>query len=129
MDDPTHLRAGCANVPLPGVDGNVVLCHSGFGDGIYPLVLGFDAQDRLVRVHIDLLVIGTPRVHPAAPERRPGPTEAQRALAAAAMALPSIGIVLFVTWMDGSATVAVGAALVWTLFGWAVAYRMGWTDV
>jgi Protein of unknown function (DUF4241) len=59
MDDPAHIRAGIANLPLPlARDGeNLVLFHSGWGDGVYPVVGGYDAAGKLVAVHVDLLVI------------------------------------------------------------------------
>ncbi len=62
MDDPDHIRDGIANIPLPGGDGstNLVLSHSGWGDGFYPVIAGFDAEGELVAVHIDLLVVGGP---------------------------------------------------------------------
>jgi hypothetical protein len=60
MDDPGHLRAGCASIPLPLSEGeaNVVLAHSGWGDGAYPLVFTLDAAGRPTGLHIDLLVAG-----------------------------------------------------------------------
>jgi hypothetical protein len=59
MDDPGHIRDGLANIPLPlGVSGeNLVLFHSGWGDGVYPLIAGYNAGGELVAVHIDFLVI------------------------------------------------------------------------
>lgn len=62
LEDPGHIRRGLANVPLPlATDGsNVVLFSSGWGDGTYPVVGGYDADGNLVRVHIDFLVIGPP---------------------------------------------------------------------
>lgn len=59
MDDPDHLRAGLANVPLPLAPdaANIVLCHSGWGDGVYPVIGGYDADGALVAVHIDFMVI------------------------------------------------------------------------
>jgi hypothetical protein len=58
MDNPDHIRAGIANVPLPlATDStNLILCHSGWGDGFYPVVGGYDTEDVLVAVHIDLLI-------------------------------------------------------------------------
>jgi hypothetical protein len=58
MDNPDHIRAGLANMPLPrATDGaNLILSHSGWGDGHYPVVGGYDAEGHLVAVHIDLLV-------------------------------------------------------------------------
>lgn len=59
MDDPTHIRPGLANVPLPLAKAgeNIVIIHSGWGDGFYPVVGGYDAAGRLVRVHIDFMVV------------------------------------------------------------------------
>ena len=59
MDDASHVRAGIANIPLPqATQGeNIVVIHSGWGDGHYPVVGGYDVSDRLVRVHIDFLVV------------------------------------------------------------------------
>ncbi len=59
MDDPDHLREGLANVPLPLAKNgeNLVLFHSGWGDGAYPVVGGYDAQGNLVAIHIDFLII------------------------------------------------------------------------
>jgi hypothetical protein len=58
-EDSGHIREGLANLPLPlGREGaNLVLFSSGWGDGIYPVVGGYDAEDRLVAVHVDFLVI------------------------------------------------------------------------
>lgn len=58
MDNPNHIRAGLANILLPrATDGaNIVICHSGWGDGFYPVVGGYDTQGNLVAVHIDLLI-------------------------------------------------------------------------
>ncbi|WP_265522894.1 DUF4241 domain-containing protein [Oerskovia flava] len=60
MDDPEHLRTGAANILLPGATQgeNVVLVHSGWGDGHYPVVRTDDADGNLLGVHIDLLVAG-----------------------------------------------------------------------
>jgi Protein of unknown function (DUF4241) len=72
MDDPAHIRAGLANIQLPlaeagenpgssspegGSANNILIIHSGWGDGVYPIVGGYDASGRLVRVHIDFLVV------------------------------------------------------------------------
>jgi len=61
QDDPTHFGKGLANVPLPGAGNgeNVVLSHSGWGDGFYPVVTTHDAEGRLLGVHLDLLVADT----------------------------------------------------------------------
>lgn len=59
MDDPTHIRDGLANIPLPSARNgeNIIIIHSGWGDGFYPVVGGFDASGRLVRIHIDFQVV------------------------------------------------------------------------
>lgn len=58
MDSAQHLIPGCANVVMPAATAgeNVVLCHSGWGDGFYPVVGTFDAESRMLAVHIDLQV-------------------------------------------------------------------------
>lgn len=60
MDDPGHHREGVANIALPGAAAgeNVVLSHSGWGDGFYPVVTTHAADGSLLGVHIDLLVAG-----------------------------------------------------------------------
>lgn len=59
MDDPAHIRDGIANIRLPlGSNGeNLILFHSGWGDGVYPLIGGYSSLGELVAVHIDFLVI------------------------------------------------------------------------
>ena len=59
MDNPEHIRKGIANIPLPLAQSgeNLVLFHSGWGDGVYPVVGGYDQDGNLVAVHIDLLVV------------------------------------------------------------------------
>ncbi|MDO9383609.1 MAG: DUF4241 domain-containing protein [Hyphomicrobiaceae bacterium] len=59
MDNPSHLREGLANITLPLAKNgeNIVIIHSGWGDGFYPVVGGFDASGRLIRVHIDFMVV------------------------------------------------------------------------
>ncbi|MEL6978683.1 MAG: DUF4241 domain-containing protein [Pseudomonadota bacterium] len=59
LDDPDHIRDGLANIALPeGRDGdNILIFHSGWGDGVYPLIGGYDAEGRLIRAHIDFFVI------------------------------------------------------------------------
>lgn len=58
-EDPEHIREGIANVPLPlGTDRwNLVLFPSGWGDGVYPVLGGYDDQGHLVAVHVDFGVI------------------------------------------------------------------------
>lgn len=59
MDDPRHIRPGLANIALPLAKNgeNIIIMHSGWGDGFYPVVGGYDAAGRLVRVHIDFMVV------------------------------------------------------------------------
>jgi hypothetical protein len=66
MDDPNHIQAGLANIPLPlATDGaNIILVHSGWGDGVYPVVGVYDTDGQLVRVHVDFGVINDPDVDP-----------------------------------------------------------------
>ncbi|MBN0041611.1 DUF4241 domain-containing protein [Cellulosimicrobium cellulans] len=58
MDSAEHLFEGVANIELPGApDGeNVVLAHSGWGDGFYPLVRTVAADGTVLGLHLDLLV-------------------------------------------------------------------------
>ena len=62
MDSAEHLVAGCANIvmPLATAGENVILSHSGWGDGLYPVVGSYDATGRLLAVHIDLQVDESP---------------------------------------------------------------------
>lgn len=68
MDDPAHIRAGIANITLPLAQNgeNIVIIHSGWGDGYYPLIGGYDAAGELVAVHIDLFVVPDPEGEGAA---------------------------------------------------------------
>ncbi|SMQ71816.1 DUF4241 domain-containing protein [Agreia sp. VKM Ac-1783] len=61
MDADAPLPAGTANIemPLAQAGENVVLAHSGWGDGFYPVVQTRDAEGRLTGVHIDLRVVGS----------------------------------------------------------------------
>ncbi|HEX9038083.1 MAG TPA: DUF4241 domain-containing protein [Ktedonobacterales bacterium] len=58
MDAGEPLPEGLANITLPGAaqGENIVICHSGWGDGFYPVIGGYDAAGDLVAVHIDLLL-------------------------------------------------------------------------
>ena len=60
MDSADHYREGSANItmPLATAGENVVLSHSGWGDGFYPVVTTHAADGTLLGVHIDLLVAG-----------------------------------------------------------------------
>jgi hypothetical protein len=59
MDDPAHLREGLANIPLPLAKNgeNLILFHSGWGDGHFPVVGSFDASHQLIAAHIDFFVL------------------------------------------------------------------------
>jgi hypothetical protein len=59
MDDPAHIRAGIANITLPLARNgeNLILFHSGWGDGTYPVIGSFDSAGRLVAAHIDFFVV------------------------------------------------------------------------
>jgi hypothetical protein len=59
MDDPQHIREGVANIPLPFAKNgeNLILFHSGWGDGVYPMVGSFDKAGNLLAAHVDFLVI------------------------------------------------------------------------
>jgi hypothetical protein len=54
------LSAGFVNVPLPSApnDENIVICSSGWGDGVYPVNGTYDVHGNLTGVHIDLQVVG-----------------------------------------------------------------------
>lgn len=58
MDSSEHLIEGCANIVLPLARNgeNVVLSHSGWGDGFYPVLGAYDDAGNLLSVHIDLQV-------------------------------------------------------------------------
>jgi len=62
MDDPDHIREGIANIPLPqaGDGANIVVFRSGWGDGHYPTIGGFDSEGALVAVHLDFFVAPEP---------------------------------------------------------------------
>lgn len=62
MDDPNEIREGLANIILPLAQNgeNIVLIHSGWGDGAYGLVGSYDIHGNLTAVHIDFGVVGGP---------------------------------------------------------------------
>ena len=45
-------------VPLAPANQNVVLAHSGWGDGNDPVVKTLDDNGNLLAIHIDLFVVG-----------------------------------------------------------------------
>lgn len=59
MDDPAQIRKGIANIVLPLAKNceNLILFHSGWGDGLYPVIGSFDAADKLLAAHVDFLVV------------------------------------------------------------------------
>jgi hypothetical protein len=79
-DDPEHIGEGIANLLLPlGRDrANLVLFPAGWGAGVYPVIVGYDSQDRPAAVHVDFSVIpGIEErdavrnwIHPVASDRR-----------------------------------------------------------
>ncbi len=79
MDSPTHFAEGCANIVLPAATAgeNVVLSHSGWGDGLYPVLGVYDSAGRLLAVHIDLLVEEPEDGHPGAPVESAAVSEPQ----------------------------------------------------
>lgn len=60
MDADGPQPAGTANIvmPLASNGENVVLSHSGWGDGLYWLLQSRDAGGNLTGIHIDLAVVG-----------------------------------------------------------------------
>ena len=77
MDSPTHVAEGCANIVLPGATAgeNVVLSHSGWGDGSYPLLGVYDSAGHLLSVHIDLFVEEPEQDQPPPSSEPVAPTE------------------------------------------------------
>ncbi|MEV8215455.1 DUF4241 domain-containing protein [Leifsonia sp. NPDC077715] len=76
MDSDTPYPAGTANIVLPrATDGeNLVLSHSGWGDGFYPLLQSVSAEGTVTAIHIELLVVGEPEAQE--PEPKPVSAEA-----------------------------------------------------
>lgn len=58
MDD-ENIREGIANITLPLTkeNNNLILFHSGWGDGYYPVIGGYDKDGNLVAIHIDFFVV------------------------------------------------------------------------
>jgi hypothetical protein len=71
MDADSPYPAGTANIVLPrATDGeNLVLSHSGWGDGFYPLLQSVTADGTITAVHIELLVVGEPEAEEPEPKR------------------------------------------------------------
>jgi hypothetical protein len=66
MDNDAPLPAGLANIVMPlAADGeNVVLSHSGWGDGWYPVLETRNSDGELTGIHIDLQVVGVVEEEP-----------------------------------------------------------------
>jgi hypothetical protein len=62
MDDPDDIREGLASIVLPLAKSgeNIILIHSGWGDGAYGVVGSYDRNDNLTAVHIDFKVVMAP---------------------------------------------------------------------
>ncbi len=75
MDADDPHPAGTANIVLPlATDGeNVVLSHSGWGDGFFPLLRTVAADGTVTAIHIDLLVVGAPEEVPQPDQAMPSP--------------------------------------------------------
>ena len=71
MDADSPFPSGTANIVLPlATDGeNVVLSHSGWGDGFFPLLRTVAADGTVTGIHIDLLVVGAPEEEPSEPDQ------------------------------------------------------------
>jgi hypothetical protein len=69
MDAAAPLPAGLANIVMPRATAgeNVVLAHSGWGDGFYPLLQTRAADGHVTGIHIDLRVVGKFDEEPADP--------------------------------------------------------------
>jgi hypothetical protein len=129
LDDPEHFGPGRANVPLPGLDdgSNVVMCHSGWGDGIYPVVAGYDAAGQVVAVHIDLQVTGGSTARPVEPAMgRTGPTARTKAYANAIMLIPAFIFIALGLWRQWPAEVVAIGTLLCMVPGWAFSLWKGW---
>ncbi len=64
MDDPSEIHEGIANIVLPLAKNgeNIILTHSGWGDGLFGVVGSYDDHDNLTAVHVDFKVVITPEV-------------------------------------------------------------------
>lgn len=71
MDADSPYPQGTANIllPLATAGENVVLSHSGWGDGFFPLLRTVAADGTVTAIHIDLLVVGAPEQETPLPDR------------------------------------------------------------
>lgn len=62
MDNPSLIRDGLANIKLPlsKQNNNLILFHTGWGDGYYPVIGGYNENGILVAIHIDFFVVSQP---------------------------------------------------------------------
>ena len=76
MDSDGPHPAGTANIvmPLASNGENVVLSHSGWGDGFYWLLQTKDAEGNLTGIHMDLAVVGRFDEEPGDDEEVPSET-------------------------------------------------------
>lgn len=81
MDADSPYPAGTANILLPlAAEGeNVVLSHSGWGDGFFPLLRTVAEDGSVTAVHIDLLVVGAPEQEMPQPDQAAPAPAAQNA--------------------------------------------------
>lgn len=81
MDSDSPYPAGSANIVLPlASDGeNVVLSHSGWGDGFFPLLRTVAADGTVTGIHIDLLVVGEPEQEAPQPDQPVAASPARKA--------------------------------------------------
>lgn len=63
IDDSQHYGQGLVNSQLPSVkqQENICISSSGWGNGSYPIIGGYDADGQLMSLHVDLLVVGNYR--------------------------------------------------------------------
>lgn len=115
------------NVDFELGDGsNVVIVQSGFGDGMYPVVLGYDASDKLVRVHVDFGIIGGFQEDHVQPSN-PRPTR-QSHLRYFAVLIMGAALISFVGGLfQLRVELIVGVIIVWMIVSSSVSKRLGWT--
>ena len=126
LEDPKNLTENAASLVFPGHEpANLVASGSGWGDGIYAVVLGYDASDALVAVHIDLDVVGEYQPPPPPAPSHEDPPK-RRGLTMVLMFVPmalwfTAGLLLEwpVEWVGLPVTgIALGVGLFANLKGW-----------
>ena len=60
LDSPDYYWEGMVNIvmPLDGAGENIIMASSGWGDGVYPVMLTRDSDGVPLGLHIDLGVVG-----------------------------------------------------------------------